>query len=626
MIKHLLVRALTLFAFAHVSLTTQAASLQTPENIPLSSPAAIIAAGGIPGSTNLAGTNFIMSAVTPATAYGGSASLVNAQQWVSRFTNAVSWEESASYAMALRPDGGVVVTGYSQGTTNGFNFLTLCYAADGTLLWTNFYDGPGHGDDTAYGLAVGTNGDVWVAGNSMRYATNDVLTDAVLIRYASNGIPLWTNRYTSSSTNGDSTGGVVVDGAGNAYINVSSAYWTDSFGRPDADAILKFDPLGNLVWSNIFLAAAPDSGQALHDGQVVGVDPAGNLYIAGYTGTENYHTSNALVKLAGDGTPLWTNFQTIDFLSQMAGLQFNRQGDAIITHEGWTNYMLTNDRVEYVVMKYSGATGEPLWTNFMLGASYYGGDVPQTLVTPAGDVLLVGGAAGAADTGLYQVVKFNSNGVPIWTNLNANLGTTNSEIYPAAVDNAGNLYLASNAPDPTNNSEDFITMKLSSSGQPVWTNFYDGPAGSEDDALAMVVNGMGEVFVTGQSDGSNSPFQSTTVAYADVLTYVPPTDFTGLDTINYTLTDAFGTSTAGSVQVLVTGTTFKLVPLGFGLSGFQLTVEGAPGTNMVIIQASTDLVHWKPLSTNAPIKGSVQYLDTSAAGFAQRFYRAEQLP
>jgi len=39
-----------------------------------------------------------------------------------------------------------------------------------------------------------------------------------------------------------------------------------------------------------------------------------------------------------------------------------------------------------------------------------------------------------------------------------------------------------------------------------------------------------------------------------------------------------------------------------------------------------DLVHWQPVFTNAPVLGTVQFLDTSAAGLARRFYRAEQQP
>jgi hypothetical protein len=620
-----LARILLLFALAWCALVAQGAPLQTPENTILLVPAATVAAGGIPGSTNLAGSEFMMSAVATATSGGGSASLINIQQWVNRFTNNATSFQSGASAMALRPDGGIVETGYSYGPTNGFNFLTLCYAADGTELWTNFYDGPNHGDDTAAYIAAGTNGVVWVTGESIRYATNFIITDAALVCYASNGVSLWTNRYASNPTNSDSPTGLVVDRSGNAYLNVMSVYWPPSGGgTPVGDTIIKFDPLGNPVWTNAFPAAAPDSGQAPHDAEATALDATGDLFVAGITGSQNINTGSAVVKFAGDGTPLWTNYQAFGYLALFRTVIIDPQGDVIATGEGRS----TNNALQYVVTKYSGVAGNPLWTNTLAGPNYDGGGVPQTLVTPTGDSLLVGGAVGTSFLGLYQVMKMDRNGIPLWTNLSADFGTNASGLDAATVDDAGELYLAGHMPDPINNSADFVTVKYSNSGEPVWTNLYDGPAGLDDYPSAVAVNGRGEVFVSGQSTGLDGAFEFATVEYADLLSYAPPTNFVGLDTISYMLTDAFGNSAAGSVQVSVASTNFQVVPMGTGPSpaGFQLEVEGAPGTNVVIIEASFDLVHWQPVYTNAPIVGTVQFLDTSAPGLARRFYRAEQQP
>jgi hypothetical protein len=80
------------------------------------------------------------------------------------------------------------------------------------------------------------------------------------------------------------------------------------------------------------------------------------------------------------------------------------------------------------------------------------------------------------------------------------------------------------------------------------------------------------------------------------------------------------------VQVTSTHLQFALAASGPTPTGFQLTVEGASGTNAVIIEGSSDLVHWQPLVTNAPIQGTLQFLDTSALGLPRRFYLAVQAP
>ncbi len=57
----------------------------------------------------------------------------------------------------------------------------------------------------------------------------------------------------------------------------------------------------------------------------------------------------------------------------------------------------------------------------------------------------------------------------------------------------------------------------------------------------------------------------------------------------------------------------------------QLQLIGTAGRSYVI-QASTNLVQWIPLSTNAVAGGSVDFVDTTAVDLKQRFYRAILAP
>lgn len=62
--------------------------------------------------------------------------MVNSQQWVSRYNAGLSGSQNVGYAVALRSDGSVVVTGYSAAPTTSYDFITLAYAPNGTPLWT----------------------------------------------------------------------------------------------------------------------------------------------------------------------------------------------------------------------------------------------------------------------------------------------------------------------------------------------------------------------------------------------------------------------------------------------------------------------------------------------------------
>jgi hypothetical protein len=620
LIPNFCLSAVLCLAMGTLVVTAQTAPLTTPQNSTLSVPAASIAATGLPGSTNLTGSIFMLSTVMSSTAHGGSASLVNSQQWVRRYTAGPSSSHNAGYATSLRGDGSVVVAGPSVAPTTDYDFVTLAYAADGTPLWTNRYDGPAHATDLAYNVATSGSGEVWVAGSSMRYATNYELTDVAVVKYASNGVPLWTNRYNSFDTNGASPSALAVDAAGNAYVALSSAYWSGSGygGTPVEDAIIKYDPQGNTVWTKHFLYSAPYSDGGVHGVKAMALDGAGNLLVAG----ENA-LGTSIVKYSGDGTALWTNSDSLMFMNGLTLLSVDRQGSPILTVELTTGSPAST----YVVMKRS-ADGASLWTNTLTGPLYDGGDVPQTVLDPAGNVFLLGATAGAASPGSYQVMKMSSAGVPLWTNQNIVLGPTNCMIGTAAVDSAGNLYLTGRVPSPANGYADVLVFKYSGDGQPIWTNRYDGTASLDDYPFGLVVDGAGNIYVTGQSERSLDNWDLPTVKYADVLLYTPPRDFMGTDNITYTLTDTLGNSATGSVQVLVGPNSFHftLSPGATRLTpgGLLLQLDGAPGTNVVVVEASTNLTYWQPILTNTPANGTVQLLDSSAPNLPKRFYRAVQ--
>lgn len=88
------------------------------------------------------------------------------------------------------------------------------------------------------------------------------------------------------------------------------------------------------------------------------------------------------------------------------------------------------------------------------------------------------------------------------------------------------------------------------------------------------------------------------------------------------------TSTSGGATLVVltnpVPAVVNIVSGGTGMTvgGFKLQLSGPAGSNYVI-QASTDLKNWIPISTNAAPTGSVAYTDTAATNLAFRYYRAK---
>ena len=91
------------------------------------------------------------------------------EQWVARY-NAPgnSWAEAT--ALVGDGSGNVYVTGWSKGPGTGYDYATVKYDSEGTELWVARYDasylGPANACDVATALAVDASRNVYVAGYS----------------------------------------------------------------------------------------------------------------------------------------------------------------------------------------------------------------------------------------------------------------------------------------------------------------------------------------------------------------------------------------------------------------------------------------------------------------------------
>ncbi len=109
-------------------------------------------------------------------------------------------------------------------------------------------------------------------------------------------------------------------------------------------------------------------------------------------------------------------------------------------------------------------------------------------------------------------------------------------------------------------------------------------------------------------------------------TLTQSTDATGKATFGDLSFTAVGTKSLKASSAQLTGTTsasFFIVPMITQQSvsnGFLIQLNGSYSLGPVIISASTDLVSWLPIYTNAPTNGPIQFLDTSATNYPDRFY------
>jgi hypothetical protein len=198
---------------------------------------------------------------------------------------------------------------------------------------------------------------------------------------------------------------------------------------------------------------------------------------------------------AQGGVPLWTNlYERSGSGARALAVAVDSTGNAFVAGPPGGNG----------VINYSGA-GLPLWTNDYNGVVSIAVDGSGNLIG-AGSTMHFGGGLD------YGTIKYSNDGVPLWTNVYTD--QFNDFARAVGVDGAGNVFVTGESAGPSG-TVDFGTIKYSSTGVSLWTNYYNGPANSIDSAFAIAVDRSGNVFVTGDSMDASGLWDWATVKYSN---------------------------------------------------------------------------------------------------------------
>jgi len=136
-------------------------------------------------------------------------------------------------------------------------------------------------------------------------------------------------------------------------------------------------------------------------------------------------------------------------------------------------------------------------------------------VDAAGNVYVTGYSEGSGTENDYATVKYNSSGVEQWVARYDGPGSGGDWATAIAVDGAGNVYVTGSSEGSEGEyNYDYATVRYNSSGVEQWVARYDGPASGYDWAHAIAVGDAGNVYVTGYSEGSGTENDYATVKYS----------------------------------------------------------------------------------------------------------------
>ena len=217
-----------------------------------------------------------------------------------------------------------------------------------------------------------------------------------------------------------------------------------------------------------------------------------------------------------------------------------------------------------------------LWAKRYEGSGRADDGAAAVAADPGGDRVFVTGWSIGVSTGYdYATIAYDSaSGASLWTKRLDGPGHLNDQPSAIAVSPDGSTVYVTGWARRTQSDFDYTTIAYdAATGTRRWLHRYDGPAGSEDMARALVVSPDGSaVYVTGWSDRGGFNVDYTTIAYDAstgaqrwVSRYNGPGDASDF-------ANAIGVTPDGS-RVFVTGSSDG----GSSLSDFATVSYGAAG-------------------------------------------------
>jgi uncharacterized delta-60 repeat protein len=281
-------------------------------------------------------------------------------------------------SVAVGSDGSIYVTG----GTNSFgdsHLLVLRFAPDGTLTWQKIW-GPATGD----GIDIGQDGNIFVTGTRARPGAVTG-ADVVLLKLDTAGTLIWQSAYSASEIV-DARGGLAVASDGSTYV---AGTVQEATQKVVVDAILvKFAPDGGLLWDRSWGGRSGDTGEG------VTVLPDGTAALAGNTNSFGAGIDDAFVLHASaGGRGLDANTWGGTEIDHADDVDLRPGGTIVMGGTTLNPPPYTFQRASSRLSRLRGTVSTP--ANPLLDATGVVADPGGTTATPAGSTTFAGGSDAA---------------------------------------------------------------------------------------------------------------------------------------------------------------------------------------------------------------------------------------
>jgi uncharacterized delta-60 repeat protein len=426
---------------------------------------------------------------------------------------ALLWEKQFDVNMVLNAvtvdgRGNVVVTGSSNYDDGITALYTAKYASmDGATLWEKNLNELVEGASGAgQALAIDGTGNV-VVSYSTRGKFGLYRTDYTAKYGGTDGVLIWKKRFATADDAAEKTAGVsavALDGNGNAVVTGISEdgdgsngiYYTAKYAATD----------GALLWEKRYFQTVDFSVNFFTPGWAVGVDSRGNVVVTGLSnnGAGGLYTAKYA---ANDGALLWEKHsqvapvRTDSWLSPYS-VALDERDDLVVAGTSFNGR-----NADFFAAKYAATDGAQLWDQRYDGNPVNYADLPAAVaVDGLGDVLVTGNSRNEkGESDIYTAKYAAADGALLWEQRHDD---GYDYATAMAVDGTGNVVVTGstyNAFGIAPNLNFYTAKYAATDGTLLWERRYNGPAKLNDSAVAVAVDGRGNVVITGSSGKSTEP-------------------------------------------------------------------------------------------------------------------------
>jgi uncharacterized delta-60 repeat protein len=363
--------------------------------------------------------------------------------------------------------------------------------------WVERYDGPGGSDDFALAIVIDNSGSVYVTGWSKGLVGLVSYRDYATIKYDSDGTRAWVDRYNGPGNNYDRAVAVATDSLGNVYVTGSSEVVE---GNRDY-ATIKYDSNGTRLWVERYNGSADGNDEAW----AISIDNMGNAYVTGWSEGSGTGKDYVTIKYDPNGSQLWAvryNNPTWSLDDEAKAMAIDAMGNVYVT--GSSNKDSSTDH--YTTIKYD-PNGNEIW---VAQYSYTDDEAKAIAIDSLGNVCVAGNSNGANGRSDYATIKYDPNGSELWVARYNGPGDDGDYLNGIVIDSFDNVCVTGSSEDAAGYM-DYATIKYDPNGSELWVARYNGSNNGHDYGLALAVDSLDNIYVSGDSSGVSRDY--ATVKY-----------------------------------------------------------------------------------------------------------------